>query len=288
MALLAVRGVGEHDQLVTHREVDVLHIRVIVFIRIRDAGSQFEEELVHVQIEETRTAFTDGSENVELAHGETGLVLLVSLLAVNDCEVELLEMRVGVGHELHLLSNLSLALVAPQELLQHLDDAQTLRVCRLAPHLDGRQNLHAPSHKCLHYSLLGLQVIFRTQFEMNVDQELPGVVSGLLIFAIERDAPQTIQAYQLFKVSNLYLSSSNSEVPFIFVDQPKIGLEALRQPCGELRVVDFCAVAEDLGEQVLLLHRCEQECLDCGLFGEAIAVGHFLNSRSLFVDELQE
>lgn len=95
-----------------------------------------EKELIHVQIEETRTAFTDGSENIKLAHWETGFVLLVSLLAVNDCEVKLLEMGVGVGHELHFLSHLSLAFVAPQEFLQHLDDAQTLRVCRFASHLD--------------------------------------------------------------------------------------------------------------------------------------------------------
>lgn len=121
---------------------------------------------------------------------------------------------------------------------------------------------------------------------MNLDQKLPGIVSSLLIFTIKRDAPQTIEAYQLFKVSNLYPSSSYPEVPLIFVDQPKIGLEALRQPCREFCVVNFGVVAEDLCEKVFLLHRCEQECLDCGLFGKAIAVGHLLNPRPLFVDEL--
>ena len=156
MALLTICRVWNNNQLMTHRKINILDIGVIIFIRISNTGSQFEKELVHVQVKESGTSLTNGSENIKLADWETGFILLISLLAVNDCEVPWLEMRVGVRHELHFLSNLFLAFVAPQEFLKYLDDAQTLQVCRFAPHFDGLQNLHTPSHKCLHYSLFRL------------------------------------------------------------------------------------------------------------------------------------
>lgn len=117
MSLLTICRVWNDNQLMTHRKINVLDVCVIVLIRVSNTGSQFEKELIHVQIKEISTAFANGPEYIKLAYWQTGFVLLISLLAVNDREVKLLEMRVGVGHELHLLSNLSLAFVAPQEFL---------------------------------------------------------------------------------------------------------------------------------------------------------------------------
>lgn len=45
-------------------------------------------------------------------------------------------------------------------------------------------------------------------------------------------------------------------MPLVSVDQSEVGVEALGNPRGELSVVDAAGVAQDGGEEMLLLLRC--------------------------------
>ena len=67
MSLLTVGRIRNDDQLVSHRKINVLDIGVIVFLWISNTGSQFEKELVHVQVKQIGDTLTDCTENIELA-----------------------------------------------------------------------------------------------------------------------------------------------------------------------------------------------------------------------------
>ena len=124
---------------------------------------------------------------------------------------------------------------------------------------------------------------------MQIDQQLPRVITGTLILAIEGNFPEAWHSHEPFEVEHLYFALAEIEMPLVSVDKPEVGVKALRDPSRELPVVDRARIAQYRGKEMLLLLGGQQVDLLVASLVVSRSVCH-LPHRPLpsFVDELKE
>ena len=140
----------------------------------------------------------------------------------------------GVLHRqlLELWPDRLLPLVAVQELGETLDQARGLPGRGFLAQITTRfgENAHTAVQEGLHDLLLHFWIEGWREAQVQIDQQLPRVISGALVLAIEGYLPEAWHSYELFEVENLYFPFAEIEMPLVPVDQSKVSVEALGDP----------------------------------------------------------